>query len=318
MLSWTHVVQFFEKARSGKPDFGRFTRFDLRPAFSRTISLASSIFDTTAFSCVLYFKSAPLASRDGGYAKDWRMLLIANLFMLVVIPLALYLPIQVFSHEWAVAFLILGAMPTGMTIALIADFFGGKTSLALLITATTSLLAPFTIPLIFKIAIGRLIPIPVLPMFLSLFVTIILPFIGAMLTKQAVPVFVKKHDQHIQKISVLAFGILITGIVADTSNATLITLSGKEVLLVVLGMIWLGILTLVSYDLVKWRTISERLTIALCMIYLNNTLSLFIADRFFHEQNIVPKLLLLLLVVNVLLPPIKWFARSITQPGVKS
>lgn len=247
------------------------------------------------------------------YAKDWRMLLISNVFMLVVLPLALFLPATLISPEWSLALLILGSMPTGMTIALVADFFGGKTSLALVITATTSLLAPFTIPLIFKIAVNKAVPIPVLSMFWSLFLTIVIPFVLAMLVKRAMPKKVKKYDNVIRTISVACFGILIAGIVAGTSNDALISLSPRDVFVVLLVTAWLGLLIWVSYYLVKWRTPAERITISLCMLYLNNTLALFVADKFFASYGVVPKLLMLLLIVNALFPPLKWAAMKVTH-----
>ena len=165
---------------------------------------------------VFYLKSRLSIKELTGYLKDWRMLLIATLFMLVVLPLALFMPAKYLAPDWALALLIMGAMPTGMTIALIADYFGGKTALALLITASTSLLAPITIPFIFKTAVGTFVPIPVFSMFWSLFVTIVLPLVLALLVKHAAPKLVKKHDGFFREVSVLAFGILITGITANS------------------------------------------------------------------------------------------------------
>lgn len=263
---------------------------------------------------VFFTSSLRLDSKElFGYAKDWRMLLITNVFMLVILPFALYYPSLAFSQEWALALLILGAMPTGMTIALVADFFGGKTSLALVITATTSLLAPLTIPLIFKIAVDRIVPIPVLDMFWSLVLTIVIPFALAMLVKKAIPKKVSKYDHLIRTISVACFGILIAGIVAGSSGDTLISLSLRDLFIVIVSMIWLGVLIWVSYYLVRWRPPADRVTIALCMVYLNNTLALFIGSKFFKEYQVVPKLLLLLLVVNALLPPLKWAASHVTH-----
>ena len=233
--------------------------------------------------------------------------------MLVILPFALFLPALPFSQEWALALLIMGAMPTGMTIALVADYFGGKTSLALLITASTSLLAPFTIPLVFKIAMNTSVPIDGIRMFWSLFLTIIVPFVLAMLLKRAVPKQVKKYDGLIRTVSVICFGVLIAGIVAGSSTDTVIQISVRDLIFVGLSMAWLGVLTWVSYYLTPWRSPSDRVTIALCMVYLNNTLALFIGEQFFKAYGVVPKLLLLLLVVNALLPPIKWAAAKVTR-----
>jgi BASS family bile acid:Na+ symporter len=276
-------------------------------------------YSTQLLILVFFFSSLRLTFGEiVGYARDWKMLLIANVFMLIVIPLALYYPFLPFSREWAIALLILGAMPTGMTIALVADFFGGKTSLALLITTTTSLLAPLTIPLVFKIAVGQAIPIPVFQMFWSLFLTIVIPFIFAMLVKRAVPKFINKHDNIWRQLSVIAFGVLIAGIVADTGGDTFISVSIRDVLIVGLSMLWLGLITTGAYELLPWRAPSERITVALCLIYLNNTLALFVGDRFFRSIGVVPKLLLLLLVVNILLPPLKLIASKLTHPHVSN
>lgn len=274
-------------------------------------------YSTQLLISVFFFSSLRLSFGEiVGYARDWKMLLIANAFMLIIIPLALYYPFLPFSRDWALALLILGAMPTGMTIALVADFFGGKTSLALLITTTTSLLAPLTIPLVFKIAVGQDVPIPVFRMFWSLFLTIVMPFILAMLVKRAVPKYVAKHDGIWRQLSVIAFGVLIAGIVADTGGDTLISVTVRDVLIVGLSMLWLGLITVGAYEAIPWRAPSERITVALCLIYLNNTLALFIGDRFFKPFNVVPKLLLLLLVVNVLLPPLKLIASRLTHPHI--
>ncbi len=249
------------------------------------------------------------------YAKDWRLLVIANVFMLVVIPLALFVPLQFLSPEWALAFLIAGVTPTGMTIALVAEFFGGTPPLALLITVTTSLLAPFTIPLLFQIAIGQSIPIPVTAMMGSLFLSIVVPFALATLIQQKIPALVARHDSHLRILSVLLFGILVTGITAGTSGTAFPTLSSLDVLTILLGVLWAGLLTRGSYNLLPWRTKGERLTVALCLVYINNTLALFIADRYFHSYGAVARVVVILLVLNLLLLPIKAAAHSFLNPS---
>lgn len=251
------------------------------------------------------------------YVHDWRLIGLAVFFMLIVLPLALFAPLGTLGRftgsqdleTWALALLILGAMPTGMTIALIADFMGGVTSLALVITAATSLLAPLTVPIVFKIAIGRIVPIPILSMFWSLCLTIVIPFVLAMISKRAAPRFVTRYGEVFRVISVLAFGALIAGIVSDTSGDTLLHWTQNDLLIAIGSILWLGALTWVVYAIPKHHRLNERITLALSMVYLNNTLSLFIADRFFHDTNVMPKLLLLLIAVNALLPPIKWEAK---------
>ena len=273
---------------------------------------------STQLLIVVFFTSSLRLSLDEmlGYFKDWRMLIITNAFMLVILPFALALPFLPFDTNWGLALLILGAMPTGMTIALVADYFGGRVSLALLITATTSLLAPLTIPLVLKIGEGQSIDMPVFRMFWSLALTIIAPFVLAMLVKRAVPKWIKKHDNWVRQVSIASFGLLIVGIVAGTSTGALTSFNLRDIIILTASVIWLGLLIWVSYFIVPWRTAGERITIALCMMYLNNTLALFIGDRFFPNTGVMPKLIFLLLAVNVLLPFLKWEASRVTGERV--
>jgi len=247
------------------------------------------------------------------YAKDWKMLTVSNSFMLIFLPLLLWLPPAIFAPDWAMAFLIMGAMPTGMTIALIADLFGGKTSLALVITATTSLLAPITIPLVFWLVVGHAVPVPVASMFVSLFITIVLPFVAATLLQRKAPKYVRAHDWWWREISILAFGILIAAIVANTTAQEPIILTVRDVGLVIVMLIYTAGLTVLAYFMAWWRSNAEKATLALCMVYLNNTLALFIANKYFPGGHLMAQLVILLLVINVLLPPFRWIAAYAIQ-----
>jgi BASS family bile acid:Na+ symporter len=250
------------------------------------------------------------------YAKDWKMMTLTSFFKLIFLPIAMWLPCALFAPDWALPFLIVGAVPTGMTIALIAEYFGGKTTLALVVTAVTSLLAPFTIPIVFQIVIGRSIPIPTFKLFGDLLLSIVVPFGAAALVQRFAKTFVKTHDSWWRQISVLAFGILVASIVADTTAGSTIVLGWDEVGILLVMLIYMGGLTWLGYALDWWRTPSEKTTIALCMVYMNNTLALFIGNRYFNQEGVVPRLVIILMIVNALLPPIRMIAkRTAAAPG---
>lgn len=244
-----------------------------------------------------------------GYAGDWKMAILTTFFMLIFLPVVMWLPPHFFAPDWELPFLIVGAMPTGMTIALIAEYFGGKTTLALVITAITSLAAPFTIPLVFFVLIGKSVPIPTLKLFGDLFFSIVLPFAAAAVAQNHAKKFIKRHDNLWRNISVIAFGLLVASIVADTTGGTTIVLGWGEVGILVVMLVYMAGLTVLAYKMAWWRTPGERATIALCMVYMNNTLALFVGNRYFPEHNIVPRLVIILLVVNALLPFVRILAK---------
>jgi len=270
---------------------------------------------TTPFLMAIFFTSSLRLGLDEllGYARDWKMLALSNFVMLIFMPLAMWLPTWAFARDWALPFLIVGAMPTGLTIALIADLFGGKQSLAMLVSATTSLLAPFTIPLVFWLVVGQSISIPIWNMFASLMLTIVLPFVVAMFIKSKAKKFVTRFDLAWREISLLLFALLVAGIVADTVESAPLTLGWNEVGVVMVMIIFMGGIAWLAYAMTAWRTPAERITIALCMVYMNNTLALYIGDRYFAAQHVVPKLLVILTAVNALLPPIKWYASRVLK-----
>ncbi len=278
----------------------------LFPDFFRPIAP----FGTPLLMLIFFTSSLRLSGKEIlRYAKDWKMLILATLFMLVFMPVAMWFPPSLFAPEWAIPFLIVGAMPTGMTIALIAEYFGGKASLALVITATTSLLAPFTIPIIFKLLLGQSVPIPALKLFGDLILTIVLPFAAAMLVQRTSKKFVKKQETLWKEISIIAFGLLIAGIVADSAPGAALTFSARDIGILVVMLVYLGGLTWLAFAMAWWRTSSERATIGLCMVYMNNTLALFIGNRYFSGDTI-PRLVLILIAVNALLPFLKWMAAA--------
>lgn len=244
------------------------------------------------------------------YAKDLRMVVIANVVMLLFIPIAMFIPLKIFAPDWALPFLIIGAMPTGLTVALIADLFGGKTSLAMLVSVTTSLLAPFTVPFVFWLCVGQSIPLPVTKLFSSLFFTIVIPFCLAMIAKRAAPNFTRSHDSAWREISLALFVLLVAAAVADTVQGESLALGWNEVGILIVMIIYMGGLAWLAYGLTGWRNASERITLTLCMVYMNNTLALWVGGTFFKEYGVVPRLLIILAAVNALLPPIKWLARN--------
>ncbi|MFA6429470.1 MAG: bile acid:sodium symporter [Patescibacteria group bacterium] len=270
---------------------------------------------TTPMLMVVFFTSSLRLSFETivTYAKDWRMLVLGAGFKLIVLPLALFVPFSLIDREWGLALLIFGAMPIGMSIALVAEFLGGISALALLMTTAVSLVAPFVIPLVINIAIGTSVDLPVVSMFLSLVQTIVLPFAVAMLIRRFARKNIINHDTAIQRTSLGFLIVLIATLIAASASTSIANIAGRDFVILLLAMGWLLTLVAVSYRLTPWRTPKERVTVALCILYNNYTLALYIANKFFPESQAIPKLVLLLLSVNFLLPLFKWEAHRVLK-----
>jgi hypothetical protein len=82
-----------------------------------------------------------------------------------------------------------------------------------------------------------------------------------------------------------------------------------EVAMMLIMTVYMGGLAWLAYALTAWRSMSERITIALCMIYMNNSLALYVADSYFKVDHVISRMVAILAVINILLPPLKWMAK---------
>jgi BASS family bile acid:Na+ symporter len=242
--------------------------------------------------------------------KDWKTLLLSNGMMLVGLPFLASIPLALFAPEWSLPFLIAASSPTGLTAPAVVALLGGRASLALLMALVTNILAPFTIPLMLKMLLGRSVDISLPSMMLQIANVIIIPLGLALIIQYHMGLErVRKYDAPFRILGTLAFGLVVSA-VASSSNRSgsskfLEQIGGDGFIIAILMMVfWLGIAWL-STSLLKWRTKTDKLTIAFCLIYMNYTLSIWIADTFFPKNNTGPKLVLIVILIMALLPLFK-------------
>ena len=231
--------------------------------------------------------------------------------MLILMPFALYLPVRAFAYEWSVA-PHHGRDADGDDHRACRGILAER-HLSRLSLRPSPLACADHHPTVTKIALGQAVPIPMFQMFWSLFLTIVIPFILAMVLKQRIPKRIEAHDGLWRNVSVAAFGLLILGITASSALGTPVTISLQDWAVLAFVLPWLAMLIWVAYHIVPWRKPSERMTVALCMLYLNNTLALYVADKFFRDLNATPKQIMLLMAVNAILPGVKIAASRILR-----
>ena len=229
-------------------------------------------------------------------------ILIITVFMLLVLPLLVYYLFSFFSPTLAVAFLILAAMPIGMTAPLLVEISGGKPSLALILTIVTSLLAPFTVPLIITTLAGASVSVGFWSMFKLLAVIIYIPFFAAQFCKKIGQKKIDKVSGFFESISTVLLGILIMIIIAKQSEIIIGNFSYLYVGLLFLFFIFLH---LVGYFLIPWLSKINKLTVSVCVTYFNFTLAIEVADKFFTDPNVISLVVLSVIPWAVMFIPFK-------------
>ncbi|MEA2113018.1 MAG: bile acid:sodium symporter [Patescibacteria group bacterium] len=231
-----------------------------------------------------------------------RTIVIITIFMLLVLPVVVYYLFSFFSPALAIAFLILAAMPVGMTASLLTEISGGKPSLALILTITTSLLAPFTVPLIITTLAGTSVSVGFWSMFKLLAIVIYIPFFTAQFCKKICQKKIDKVSGFFESISTILLGILIMIIIAKQAEVIIGSFSCLYVGLLFLFFIFLH---LIGYFLIPWLSKINKLTVSVCVTYLNFTLAIEVADKFFTDPNVISLVVLSVIPWSVMFIPFK-------------
>ena len=136
---------------------------------------------------------------------------------LILLPLVAFGLIQLFGlqTELAVGMMILAACPGGATSNLISNLAKGDTALSITLTAFSSLITVFTIPLIVNFALVRFMPdgevaqLNVFHTVVSVLVITILPVSIGMLVRSKAQVFALKMENPVKVLSAIFLALII-------------------------------------------------------------------------------------------------------------
>ncbi len=247
-------------------------------------------------------------------AGDWRTLVLANGMMLVGLPFLVAIPLTVFAPDWILPFVLAAAMPTGLTAPTVVTILGGRTSLAVLISVSTSVLAPVMVPLVLRVMAGHTVSINTGAMMLNIAWVVIVPLILSAVAQRFLgKKRVKKADDAIRFVNLAAFALVIASVAASsvgvgggTENGFIAIGVDGLIIVILMTVFWLGIAWLAS-AMLAWRNPVDRMTVAFCIVYMNTTLAVWLADNYFHTQGIAPKMVAIFVATTLILPIFKLF-----------
>lgn len=130
----------------------------------------------------------------------------------LALPMVLFVIIRPFSLFFASNVFLLAILPGGVTAPAFTNVFKGNITLALALLILSSFLAPFILPFISSWIIGEALQVDKFQLSLTLFVTVILPYLChlSVRKKQGVNRWVQKYDSFISIIGIsLIFALAI-------------------------------------------------------------------------------------------------------------
>ena len=161
--------------------------------------------------------------------NDKRSIFGGFFLQIIGLPALAFVLINVFGirQEYAVAMLLASACPGGVTSNALTFIFSGAIALSIVLTLLSSLVAPFSIPLVTKFGLGHFISdtarheFPLAGAVIKLFVLSIVPLaVGNIIQRMAPACWCEKNSDKFRKFSGWWFLALIIAMIA--TNYTLL------------------------------------------------------------------------------------------------
>ena len=245
------------------------------------------------------------------HVKEVRMVVLASVWLLVGLPILVYVvAIQVVPEE-AIALLLLSAMPAGMTAPLLTKIAGGSQEFSLVVAVITSLLAPLSVPLVTLWTIGTSVPVNAWSIALSLVYIILIPFIiGGFMTY--VWPSVRDFSKKLHLVSLFLLGLLIAGLVSEQAGVIRQQImDGSIVRPLAVLFLFFVILHFLGYLLALFGKRSLQVASIVSLVYMNFTLAIYLAYTFFPESGVVVPATLAIIPWALLLGPFVFIYRNI-------
>ncbi len=213
--------------------------------------------------------------------KNYKQVTFLVIMYLLVFPIFFFFIIKPFSLEIALGVLLLSAMPAGAASPVLTDILDGNTELSASIAITTSIVTPFSVPLLFSLLNVENIEIDSIGILLDLATFIFIPMIASQIVKKILKEKVEatKHIFSSFNVFILAFSIyLIMGAQRDM----ILSYSILDVLTDVLVLYAVFILLHIFGYLLGFNEDSKgKIATAVGAAYMNNGLAIVLAAIYF-------------------------------------
>ena len=150
--------------------------------------------------------------------KTASVLFVLCLVKLMVLPAGLYFLASAIWPKYAVPVLLLSGVSTGVVAPFMGGLLGASALLVLMMVVVTSLLVPFTLPVLVKILVGKTAEISFWAMMEFLAMVIFIPASVKLLLRKVAPSFTKKLEKLQFLISMVIFGLVNLGVFPKYSS----------------------------------------------------------------------------------------------------
>ncbi len=243
---------------------------------------------TFLLGCIFFFSALKLNLKNvRENTHDTRAIILAIILKLIVLPGVVYYLTLLIAPSLALPFLLLAAMPTAMTAPLFTTMAHGRQSFSLVLSISTSLLAPCTIPLVIKFLVNSSVSVNILDMWIRLMSIIIIPIALAEGIKYTAPQIATKMTSIARAGSLSALGLLLIGVISIHAEMIINTILTEPAKYLIPLTIFFVITHIIGYATFFWLQFKKRVAATVSIAYMNFTLAIYLSNTFFPEHSVL-------------------------------
>ncbi len=238
-----------------------------------------------------------------GEIKNYKLMLYLVCAYMIIIPVVFFFTINIFDPELAIGILLLTAMPAAVAAPALADIVKGNTVLATSITIVTSIIAPFTIPLIFRFLNFEQLSIDPWRIFRDLAIIVFVPMIISQIIRKYFAQTIHKKKHYLTPINIIILSFMVYIVLGSQRDVVLSNTSEVVFQLAFLYLIFI-MLHVIGYLLGYKHRKQNKITITIGAAYMNNGLAIVLAAKYF-DPSILVLMVLTELPWNTLIAPFR-------------
>jgi BASS family bile acid:Na+ symporter len=238
-----------------------------------------------------------------GEIKNYKLMLYLVCVYMIIIPLLFFFTINQFNQKLAVGILLLTAMPAAVAAPALTDILKGNTALAASITIITSMIAPFSIPILFGMLNIEKLSIDPWVIFKDLTIIVFVPMVISQIARKYFQRTVQRKKHLFTPINILILSLMVYIVVGSQRDVILGDSVHVISQLAILYLIFI-LLHIIGYMLGYKQRIKNKISITIGAAYMNNGLAIVLAAKYF-DPYILVLMVLSDLPWNTLLAPFR-------------
>ncbi len=218
-----------------------------------------------------------------GHIKKPLLLLYLLVCNMLVIPVLTYVFTLPLDPEIRVGLVLLACLPSGTAAPALTEIVKGTTSLTLVLTVLSSLIAPLTITGLFYVLYHTAIPLDYTELFLALAAFILVPLLASQISKSLFGGAIDRYKQYSGAVSMLIMVVIIMVVIGKEADYIRSNIKDIFGILLVLYAVFF-VFQVIGYFQAFWLRPDERIAVSVSKMAMNNVLGVVIAISYFHPQ----------------------------------